>query len=203
VHYVAGTSPRTVTGIEIVDGHVVLKCTTEGDGRVTYESGAFGRTNVVHGGGAWRPGGAPAELPRAAGSPRDRHDVPSVDRPQASRGGAVRYLAPPEPVLYPTESSLAAGMFGKTPRRPYQRRAASPKRIHATALRALSIVTRTTGDTTIAPRITSTSVSGGCHAIRSVSTRASWLPGGDPAQAHRSARRRACPCDRHRPGQVG
>ena len=39
VHYVAGASPRTVTGVEIVDGRVVLSVTPDGDGRVTYESG--------------------------------------------------------------------------------------------------------------------------------------------------------------------
>ncbi len=39
VQYVAGTSPRTVTGVEIVDGRVVLSVTPEGDGRVTYQSG--------------------------------------------------------------------------------------------------------------------------------------------------------------------
>ena len=122
VHYVAGTSPRTVTGVEIVHGRVVLECTTEGDGRVTHESGRLPgvRTwymEVAHGDlAAHKPSFRALQEVLETGTTSQLLTAP----PSTSRGGAVTYPALPEPVLYPTESSLAAGMLGKTPRRPYQ-----------------------------------------------------------------------------------
>ena len=122
VHYVAGTSPRTVTGVEIVDGRVVLECTTEGDGRVTHESGRLPgvRTwymEVAHGDlASHKPGFRALQEVLETGSTSHLLTAP----PSTARGGAVTYRALPEPVLYPTESSLAAGMLGKTPRRPYR-----------------------------------------------------------------------------------
>jgi pimeloyl-ACP methyl ester carboxylesterase/tetratricopeptide (TPR) repeat protein len=122
VHYVAGTSPRTVTGVEIVDGRVVLECTTEGDGRVTYDSGRLPgvRTwymEVAHGDlAAHEPAFRALQEVLETGTTSHLLTAP----PSTPRGGAVTYRALPEPVLYPTESSLAAGMLGKTPRRPYQ-----------------------------------------------------------------------------------
>lgn len=124
VHYVAGKSPRTVTGVEIVDGRVVLTCTTEGDGRVTYESGRLPAVRT------WYMEAAHGDL--AAHEPGFRAlqevlDTGTTSRlltapPSTPRGGAVTYQALPEPVLYPTETSLAAGILGKTPRTPYRRR---------------------------------------------------------------------------------
>ena len=122
VHYVAGTSPRTVTGVEIVHGRVVLECTTEGDGRVTHESGRLPgvRTwymEVAHGDlAAHQPSFRALQEVLETGTTSHLLAAP----PSTSRGGAVTYPALPEPVLYPTESSLAGGMLGKTPRRPYQ-----------------------------------------------------------------------------------
>ena len=124
VHYVAGKSPRTVTGVEIVDGRVVLACTTEGDGRVTYESGRLPGVRT------WYMEAAHGDL--AAHEPsfralQDVLDTGTTSRlltapPSTPRGGAVTYQALPEPVLYPTETSLAAGILGKAPRTPYRQR---------------------------------------------------------------------------------
>ena len=122
VHYVAGASPRTVTGVEIADGRVVLQCTTEGDGRVTYESGRLPgvRTwymEVAHGDlASHKPGFRALQELLETGSTSHLLTAP----PSTPRGGALTYRALPEPVLYPTESSLAAGMLGKTPRKQYQ-----------------------------------------------------------------------------------
>ena len=122
----------------------MLTCTTEGDGRVTYASGRLPgvRTwymEAVHGDLASHRPGIPAL--------QDLLDTGTTSRlstapPSTTRGGAVEYRALPEPVLYPTETSLAAGILGKTARSSYQQRPAAelpgiggPRR---SALRALS-----------------------------------------------------------------
>ncbi len=122
VHYVAGASPRTVAGVDVIGDRVVLTCTTEGDGRVTYSSGRLPgvRTwymEAVHGDLASHRPGMPAL--------QDLLDTGTTSRlssapPNAARGAAVEYRALPEPVLYPTETSLAAGILGKSARSSYQ-----------------------------------------------------------------------------------
>lgn len=122
VHYVAGASPRTVVGVEIIGGRVVLNCTTEGDGRVTYESGRLPgvRTwymEATHGDlASHEPGFRALQEVLESGSTT----LLSTAAPSGVRGGGLTYRALPEPVLYPTEQSLAAGILGKTPRRPYE-----------------------------------------------------------------------------------
>jgi tetratricopeptide (TPR) repeat protein/pimeloyl-ACP methyl ester carboxylesterase len=117
VHYVAGTSGRTVYDVDIKSGRVVLSVTSEGDGRVTYESGQLPGVptwymDAVHGDLPSHPAGLPAirELLEKGTTSRL-----SMVPPSMSRGGAVKYRALPEPVLYPTEASLAAGILGKKP----------------------------------------------------------------------------------------
>ena len=122
VQYVAGSSPRTVTDVEIVDGRVVLDCTTEGDGRVTYESGRLPGVRT------WYMEAVHGDLAAHKPSFRALQEVLetgvtshlSLAPPSTSRGGAVTYRTLPEPVLYPTESSLAAGILGKSPRTEYK-----------------------------------------------------------------------------------
>ena len=122
VHYVAGASPRTVTDIEIVDGRVVLSVTTEGDGRVTYQSGRLPGVpmwymDAAHGDLASNEQGRPAIKDLLeTGTTSRLSTVP----PSTARGGAVNYRALPEPVLYPTEETLSASLLGKPPRRPYR-----------------------------------------------------------------------------------
>jgi len=122
VHYVAGVSARTVSGVELVDGRVVLSVTSEGDGRVTYESGQLPGVpmwymQAVHGDLPSHPAGLPAirELLDKGATSRL-----STVAPSEAAGGAVTYRALPEPVLYPAETSLAAGILGKKPGRPYR-----------------------------------------------------------------------------------
>lgn len=117
VHYVAGTSGRTVYDVDIKAGRVVLSVTSEGDGRVTYESGQLPGVptwymEAVHGDLPSHPAGLPAikELLEKGTTSRL-----SMVPPSTSRGGPVKYRALPEPVLYPTEASLAAGVLGKMP----------------------------------------------------------------------------------------
>jgi CHAT domain-containing protein/pimeloyl-ACP methyl ester carboxylesterase len=125
IHYVAGSSGRTTTGVaDIVKGRVVLSVTTEGDGRVTYQSGrlpgvAMWYTDAVHGDLASHAPAFPGirELLETGTTRRL-----STSPPSAARGGEVNYRALPEPVLYPTETSLAGGLLGKQPRRAYKRR---------------------------------------------------------------------------------
>lgn len=124
VHYVAGASPRTVAGVDVVEGRVVLDATTEGDGRVTYESGRLAGVptwymDAVHGDlASHRPGF------RAIGDLLDTGTTSRLATTPASgvRGGAVQYRTLPEPVLYPTETSLAAGLLGKEPPASYEQR---------------------------------------------------------------------------------
>jgi hypothetical protein len=122
VHYVAGVSPRTVTGVETVDGRVVLSVTPDGDGRVTYESGRMPGVptwyaEASHGDLASHPPSfrALTELLETGSTARLSTAPPLT----ATRGGPVVPRALPEPVLYPTESSLAGGILGKQPRRSY------------------------------------------------------------------------------------
>lgn len=124
VLYVAGTSGRTVTGVDIVDGRVVLSVTTEGDGRVTYQSGRLPGVPVwymeaTHGDLASHAPAFPAirELLETGTTAR----LPTTP-PAAARGGERISRALPQPVLYPTEASLAAGILGKQPRRTYRGR---------------------------------------------------------------------------------
>ncbi|KLO52731.1 hypothetical protein ACT17_12680 [Mycolicibacterium conceptionense] len=122
VHYVAGTAPRTVKGVDVIDGRVVLDCTTEGDGRVTYVSGRLpgSRTwymDAVHGDLASHEPSFPALQDLLdSGATSRLSDTPLT----ASRGSPHDFRALPEPVLYPTETSLAADLLGKTARKPYQ-----------------------------------------------------------------------------------
>ena len=91
VHYVAGASPRTVTDIEIVDGRVVLSVTTEGDGRVTYQSGRLPGVpmwymDAAHGDLASNEQGRPAIKDLLeTGTTSRLSTVP----PSTARGGAV------------------------------------------------------------------------------------------------------------------
>lgn len=122
VHYVAGTSPRTVTGVDIIDGRVVLECTTEGDGRVTYMSGRLPgvRTwyvDAVHGDLASHRPSFPALQDLLDSGTTSRLSNSPLS---AARAGAHEFRALPAPVLYPTEASLAADLLGKSARKPYQ-----------------------------------------------------------------------------------
>lgn len=122
VHYVAGTSPRTVKGVDRVGDRIVLECTTEGDGRVTYASGRLPgvRTwymDAVHGDLASH---APSFLALQdlldSGTTARLSETPL----SSARGGPQDFRALPEPVLYPTETSLAADLLGKSAQKPYQ-----------------------------------------------------------------------------------
>ena len=102
VHYVAGASPRTVTGVEIVDGRVVLSVTTEGDGRVTYQSGRLPGVpmwymEAAHGDLASHRPGLPAlqdlletgTTSRLSTAPPSTARGGAVDLPGTARAGAL------------------------------------------------------------------------------------------------------------------
>lgn len=118
---VAGTSARTVFGIELQDGHLLLKLTTEGDGRVTHQS------TLIRNVPTWYADAAHGELTsdpvtldaiqellesgvskRLPGSP-----------PNTNRGGKRIRQTVPEQVLYPNERDLLVGTFGNAAPRPY------------------------------------------------------------------------------------
>ena len=118
---VAGISARTVFGVDVQDDRVVLKLTTEGDGRVTHQSARMGNlptwyTDAAHGEltSDSRTLDAILEL-LETGSAKQLTTSP----PSASRGGERTRQTVPEQVLYPNERDLLVGAFGKTPRRAY------------------------------------------------------------------------------------
>ena len=122
---VAGTAPRTVSGVEPQEGVVVLKLTTEGDGRVTHQSAEV--KNLA----TWYADAAHGELvsdPRTLDAIQElletgaSKQLPSAP-PSASRGGAGVRQTVPEHVLYPTERDLRVGVFGTAARRAYERNA--------------------------------------------------------------------------------
>lgn len=131
MHYVAGAAPCTVTGVEVIDGRVVLSVTSEGDGRVTYQSGRLPGVPMWYMAAAHgeltshRPGfTALTDLLETGTTPHL-----SVVPPNATRGGSASYRTPPQPVLYPTETSLVAGILGKQPQGPQRQRTNSNFRV--------------------------------------------------------------------------
>jgi CHAT domain-containing protein/pimeloyl-ACP methyl ester carboxylesterase len=123
VLYIAGASDRTVCKVEIVNRRVVLEATTEGDGRVTYQSGklpgvAMWYTDAEHGDLANHEPAFPAilDLLERGTTTRLKTAPPSV-----ARGGAATYRALPEPVLYPTQTSLTSGLMGQKRPKPYRK----------------------------------------------------------------------------------
>ncbi len=94
VSYVAGVASRTVTGVQIDGGRVVLSITSEGDGRVTYESGrlpgvAMWYMDAVHGDlAAYAPG-----FPAIGELLETRHHLAAAHR-AAERGARRRSEVP-------------------------------------------------------------------------------------------------------------
>ena len=125
VLYVAGASPRTVKGFEIRNGKIVLQATTEGDGRVTYESGrmpgvATWYMEAEHGDLANHVDSFPAIVELLE---RGTTSKLATTSPSATRGGVATYEVLPEPVLYPQEADLTDGLLGRRRPRPYRPRA--------------------------------------------------------------------------------
>jgi CHAT domain-containing protein/predicted alpha/beta hydrolase family esterase len=124
VLYVAGSSPQTVIGFEGVDGRIVLQATSEGDGRVTYESG------VLPGVQTWYLDAEHGDLPATeAGYPailelleRGTTSRLTTAPPSAARGGGARFRALPQPALYPTAGDLTAGLLGQQRTKRYRAR---------------------------------------------------------------------------------
>ncbi len=116
---VAGTADRTVHGIELQDGRVVLKVTTEGDGRVTHRASHLDRLptwylHATHGEMSRDPRGFQGILDLLqSGESRQLSTSP----PNASRGGERLWQTLPEGVLYPTGRDLFVGAFGYAPPR--------------------------------------------------------------------------------------
>ena len=125
VVYIAGQAAQTVNGVEVIEGRVVLRATTEGDGRVTYESGRLPGVltwylDAEHGDLAASPAGHPAIVELLERGTTTR--LPSAP-PSASRGGAVEFRALPTPMLYPTAADLTAGLLGQQRNKRYRARA--------------------------------------------------------------------------------
>jgi CHAT domain-containing protein/pimeloyl-ACP methyl ester carboxylesterase len=123
VFYIAGSSGRTVRKVEIVNRRIVLEATTDGDGRVTYESGKLSGVGMwyadaEHGDLANHEPTFPAilDLLERGTTTRLKTAPPSV-----ARGGEAAYRALPEPVLYPTQASLTAGLMGQKRLKPYRK----------------------------------------------------------------------------------
>ena len=88
---VAGTAPRTVFGVELQDGRVVLKLTTEGDGRVTHQSRTCEeRLNLVRRCRAWRSRLRRADIRRHPGTTRDRRPRSSSSTRRRAPAAAAR-----------------------------------------------------------------------------------------------------------------
>jgi CHAT domain-containing protein len=125
VFYIAGSSDRTVRKIDVIDDRVVLEATTEGDGRVTYQSGRLPGVpmwyaGAEHGDLANSEPVFPAILDLLERGATTR--LPTAP-PSVARGGEAAYRALPEPVLYPTRTSLSAGLMGQKRPKPYRKRA--------------------------------------------------------------------------------
>jgi CHAT domain-containing protein/esterase/lipase superfamily enzyme len=131
VLYVAGTSPHTVTKVEVTNGQLVLEATTEGDGRVTYQSGRLPGVstwyvNAEHGDLASHEPAFPAILDLLDRGTTARLGTQPLS---VARGDEAIYRTVPEPVLYPTRASLTAGLMGQRLRRPHKKPAAAGFRV--------------------------------------------------------------------------
>lgn len=125
VLYVAGSSPRTARNVEFVDGRLVVEATTEGDGRVTYQSGKLQGVltwymDAEHGDLACHEAAFPAILDLLERGTTTRLPTAPLS---VARGGERIYRALPEPVLYPSEASLTAGLMGQKRAKPHRKRA--------------------------------------------------------------------------------
>ena len=115
VRYVAGWAPRTVCGVSVEAKRLSFQATTAGDGRVTYKAGLLPDIPVwyvdaEHGDLADHKPAFPAYrdlLERGVTNQLSTTPL-SVDR-----GGESVFAYDSEPVLYPTESELEAGLLGK------------------------------------------------------------------------------------------
>jgi CHAT domain-containing protein len=117
---IAGCAPATVCRLEPTGpgGRPVFHATTEGDGQVTWPAG------VIPGAGTWYARAEHGELPSTPslfpaildllerGATARLPDAP----PGASRGSDAEFRYFPEPVLYPTEGDLGAGVTGRRTR---------------------------------------------------------------------------------------
>ena len=126
---VAGTAARTVAGVELQEGRVVLKLTTEGDGRVTHQSARVKNLATWY---ADAPHGDLASDQRTLDAIQELLETGTTKQlpgaaPSASRGGERIRQTIPEQVLYPTERDLRMGAFGKTARRAHEARQEAPQ----------------------------------------------------------------------------
>ena len=131
VLYVAGSAPQTTIGVEVVEGRVVLQATTEGDGRVSYASGRLPGVltwymDAEHGDLAATESAFPALLDLLEHGTTTRL---ATTAPSAARGGAASFRTLPQPVLFPTEADLAAGLMGRRRRPRYRAPAAAGFRV--------------------------------------------------------------------------
>lgn len=122
VHCVAGKAPATLCQIAVEAGaagpRLVFHATSQGDGRVTHQSAGLADAarwyaDVEHG---ELPDHRPmfpaiAELLQQGATGRFTSAPPAAAR---AGGSTVRYF--PEPVLYPTEGDLVAGLMGRRTR---------------------------------------------------------------------------------------
>ncbi len=114
----AGAAPRTVCDVVVRGDVTLLEMTSEGDGRVTYESSHIPGVvtwfaDVPHGDVPGDPSTWPALLDLLErGTTRRLGTVP----PSVARGGRSTYVTRPEPVLYPTPDALELAALGHRPR---------------------------------------------------------------------------------------
>lgn len=115
VRYVAGWAPRTVCGVSTEGGRLSFEATAAGDGRVTYKAGLLPNIPVWY---VDAEHGDLADHKPAFSAYRDLLERGvtnqlSTTALSVDRGGEQVFAYDPEPVLYPTESDLEAGLLGK------------------------------------------------------------------------------------------
>ncbi|MFO0871540.1 MAG: CHAT domain-containing protein, partial [Pirellulales bacterium] len=123
--YVAGTAPRTVRDVRVVNGRLQLEVTDQGDGRVTYEAGRLPRVPTWY--AAAQHGDLPShqasfeayeellitgETSRLATSPIKQRDLVEATP-----------ITEPPLVLFPDADDLTDGIFGR--KRARRRRAST------------------------------------------------------------------------------
>lgn len=124
VVYVAGSAPMTPCGAKVDQhGRVLLSSTGAGDGRVTHEAGRLPGVvtwymAAAHGDLADHKPAFPALVELLE---HGRTTNLSTTPPSLARGEIRDLPYVPQPVLYPTQSELVAGLMGK-PVRTYRRR---------------------------------------------------------------------------------
>lgn len=114
IRYVAGQSPRTLSGLRVEGERLIFEATPAGDGRVTYESGRLPGVPMWYADAEHGDLSSHREAFEAYAQLLSRGETTLLPmQPPVSRALVRSFDHEPEPVLYPTPDAFEAGLLGR------------------------------------------------------------------------------------------